>query len=166
MANNNIWTILAVSLVVAVIASVVTANITGNTISVARGVAGKVYTTSEIDAKFKQLGPAAYWSNITNADYNNLKGISRGIMPKNCMAHSFTASAFKDGKDLCIKQTNNQCLVSEVTLVGTNKSSSALIALESRFLSCDYKFLDFDEDTEGKIPGIALTKSFEVICCD
>jgi hypothetical protein len=34
-----------------------------------------VYTQGEIDSKFKQLGAAAYWGNLTSADYYNLKEI-------------------------------------------------------------------------------------------
>lgn len=53
------WTILVVSLVVvAVLASLITVNMTGNVINVAKGKAGKVYTTAEIDAKLKNLSSA------------------------------------------------------------------------------------------------------------
>ena len=35
----------------------------------------QVYTKAEIDDMIKQLGPAAYWGNITNLDYYNLKAL-------------------------------------------------------------------------------------------
>jgi hypothetical protein len=77
MKNNNVnWMFLiAVALVVAVVASVISAGITGNVIKVKQDKGGKfdVYTKAEIDNMFKQLGPAAYWDNLTNADYYNLK---------------------------------------------------------------------------------------------
>ena len=67
--------VIVVALIAGLIGSFIGTNLTGNVISVANGYAGKVYSTSETDAKFKQLGPAAYWANLTDADYYNLKGL-------------------------------------------------------------------------------------------
>jgi hypothetical protein len=55
MEKGQLWTIVGVALVVAVVASIATASITGNVINVAKGKAGKVYTTAEVDAKWDQL---------------------------------------------------------------------------------------------------------------
>jgi hypothetical protein len=50
------WGILiAVVVVVAILVSFVTTQITGNVISVAKGSAGKVYTTTDIDAKLNSI---------------------------------------------------------------------------------------------------------------
>jgi hypothetical protein len=52
MENKTNWVlIIGVVVVVAVLASLVTVNLTGNTISVAKGTAGKVYTTAETYSK-------------------------------------------------------------------------------------------------------------------
>ena len=56
MSNKNqIWTIVGISLVVALIVSALSVGITANVISVAKGTAGKVYTTQEVDAKISKL---------------------------------------------------------------------------------------------------------------
>jgi hypothetical protein len=65
MEKGQLWTIVGVALVVAVVASIATAFITGNVISVAKGTAGKVYTTAETYSK---------------AEVNNL--ISKLSMPR------------------------------------------------------------------------------------
>lgn len=56
MEKRQLWTIIAVSLVVAVVASIVTASITGNVVKVHENKKGPaVYTIAEVDAKFGSL---------------------------------------------------------------------------------------------------------------
>ncbi len=55
MEGKDWWILIAVVIVVAILASFVTVKLTGNVISVAKGSAGKVYTTSEIDAKLNSI---------------------------------------------------------------------------------------------------------------
>ena len=59
--DKSIWTIIIIAAIVAIVASLITGQITGNVISVAKGTAGKVYTTketyskTEVDAKLKDM---------------------------------------------------------------------------------------------------------------
>ncbi len=55
--NNNIWMIVSIALVVAVVASIITANITGNTIRLNQDKNGiyNVYTKMEIDSTVASL---------------------------------------------------------------------------------------------------------------
>src|SRR3989338_7112976 len=57
MEKGQLWTIVGVALVVAVVASIATASITGNVIKQNNYVYGKyqLYTTAEIDAKLKNV---------------------------------------------------------------------------------------------------------------
>jgi|SRR3989344_1884237 len=57
MNKSQIWTIVGISLVVAVIASIATASITGNVIKINQDRYGKyqVYTISEIDTKLNDI---------------------------------------------------------------------------------------------------------------
>jgi hypothetical protein len=57
MEKGQLWTIVGVALVVAVVASIATASITGNVIKLNQDRYGqyKVYTTAEIDAKLKDF---------------------------------------------------------------------------------------------------------------
>ena len=57
MEKGQLWTIIAVSLVVAVVTSIATASITGNVIRLKEDRRGeyKVYTTAEIDAKLQNV---------------------------------------------------------------------------------------------------------------
>lgn len=55
MKSNEILTIVIVSLVVAIIASFATVQISGNVVGVKSGTNYKVYTASEIDAKLNTM---------------------------------------------------------------------------------------------------------------
>src|SRR3989338_8828885 len=78
MVKNQMWTIIGVSLVVALVVSLVTASITGNFIKVKKTDDGTaVYTKYEVDQLFKKLGGAAYWE-VSNADFYNLIGLQNG----------------------------------------------------------------------------------------
>jgi len=61
MSDNKIrwWLIIAVVIVVAVVASLVTVNLTGNVIKLNQDTYGryKVYTTTEVDAKIASIRP-------------------------------------------------------------------------------------------------------------
>ncbi len=86
MVNNNIWVIVGVALVVAVVASIVTANITGNTIRLNQDKNGvyNVYTKMEIDAKlsgafygcYKKGGSTLEWGDDV---YNNTSILSNSV---------------------------------------------------------------------------------------
>ncbi len=149
--------IIIIAVVVGVMASLLTIAITGNfsafsklkPVSTTPTYTSNTYTKTEIDMKLKDLGP------------------------KNCIAHSFTSSAFKNGNNLCRGQTKNSCLIGEITLSAIDTSAKDLLAMESRFVSCDYNFKDFNEDKEieNKVSdefgrNASILKNFQVICCD
>lgn len=84
MKSNQIWTILGIALVVAIIASVVTASITGNVIKQNNYVYGKyqLYTKQEVDALIPSIVTKAIdtrldrcmtWT-ISSADANSVYG--------------------------------------------------------------------------------------------
>jgi len=191
MKENKInwWLIIGIVVVVAVITALVTLQVTGNVISVAKN-------TSEVNScrsTYYKECVGSYPSNgltrtvrtqcstdckaqcpATNEVYTKaevdalLAKISvGGSTPKNCMSQSFTSAAATDGNALCRDSTKNICLISEVTLKAYRNNSEGLLATESRFIPCDYKFSDFDEHKElNNSTGIIATADFEVICCD
>ena len=154
MEKGQLWTIVGVALVVAVVASIATASITGNVIKLNQDRYGKykVYTTAETYSKAEVNGL------ITNI----------GGTPKNCMAHSFSWSASKNGTAICSEQTKNKCLITEATMNLFNASNYNLLGTESHFIVCDYNFEDLEDETpDGMIiNGTLIGKRFQVICCD
>ena len=68
MKNNQIWIIVGVSLVVAIVASIATASITGNVIKLNQDRRGnyEVYTKAEVDAKISAIQPKINYTEISS----------------------------------------------------------------------------------------------------
>jgi hypothetical protein len=141
--------VIAAVIVVAVLASLITSNLTGNVVKVPTSVATTqtdIYTKTEVDGLIKNIGGT----------------------PKNCMVHSFASSAYSNGNILCAQQTANKCLIGELILTATtNKTTSSgypeLATVYPRFFKCSDTFTGVYNKT---IPGLMMNKEYQVICCD
>jgi hypothetical protein len=107
MKGKDWWILIAVVIIIAVVASLITMKLTGNVIAVAKGTAGKVYTTAEIDAKLKNIATTNNVLDMLNKcsiertgsddkSCNNLCG------PKKCIS----AEALTEWKDLTTGKIN------------------------------------------------------------
>jgi hypothetical protein len=99
MKKGQIWTIVGISLVVAVIASVATASITGNVIKLNQDRFGKfdVYTKAEVDAAYAD----------TNARIDALSGGASGEEQYFIRAASIAYDSAKDANVTDIQQWKN-----------------------------------------------------------
>ncbi len=81
MKGNQIWTIVGISLVVAIIASVATASITGNVIKLNQDRWGSydVYTKVEVDTALKTLSSSIRSTYDGTCKYVNYKDSEKGV---------------------------------------------------------------------------------------
>ncbi|MBI5148892.1 hypothetical protein HZA33_04405 [Candidatus Pacearchaeota archaeon] len=71
MEKSNLWTIVVITIVVAVVASLATLSLTGNIVKVATSKFGPpVYNTSEIDAKFASLKGSCQYIHYKDSIYS------------------------------------------------------------------------------------------------
>lgn len=153
MEKGQLWTIVGVALVVAVVASIVTASITGNVINVAKGRAGTVYTTAETYSKAEVDTKIARLNNVSinwNTILNNLNN--------KCYATSFT-NMFGTG----LNQTCNQlCGNHNEKCIGGSfeemrfENGKRYTAYSGTLNSCDYQM--YPSSFNG-------TTSYTCICC-
>jgi len=79
--SNNLWLVVIIAIVVAVAASLITVNLTGDVIRQKNDLFGtyKVYTISEVDAKLKGLTTNEGVLDILNNKCNVVDGANSGI---------------------------------------------------------------------------------------
>ena len=107
--KNNLWVVVIIAIVVAVIASLITVNLTGNTISVARGFAGPVYTTSETYSK------AQVDAKLTNV--KSLVGTYYGCYKKGGSTIEWGSNSYTNNSQILSNSVNVECNLGEDALL-------------------------------------------------
>ncbi len=138
MKRNEWITLIILIIVISAIVAYITGSITGNAVGVRSGTNYRVYTQAEMDAKLKMLGPAAYWTNLSNADYYNLIGLQnyKGILStlNKCSLYDKVLNAnlttYTSCNQVCSGYAKT-CILGEVHTSWSNYDKTALIDCSS-----------------------------------
>lgn len=116
MKNNNInwWLVIGVTIIVAVIASLITVSITGNTVKVLRGYSKTspiVYTAAEVDIKIKEAIMRNQAKSCIYVSRKSLSPTGQSFEGKNskeiCNTRGLVPIIFVEGKDTALYNSKN-----------------------------------------------------------
>lgn len=158
---NQIWTVIGVALVVAVIASVATVSITGNVIKVKQTYTGtEVYTKTEIDTKLKVLNDLISACNIrlelNSAIPSMYVYLNRGKYKIELVSATDTSATIRvNGEEQKEINEGSSKIISGVSVKvesadETNLKLNAIIGVDACGSGCNYNSTQYDFNCDGK----------------
>ena len=142
MENNNLWAVVGVALIVAIVASVATVAVTGNIIKVPTSVAttqADIYTKAEVDTL--------------------IKGISMKQSTLNCSKSGGFADT-ETGNTVCAKE-GKACLIGLNYARMYNKNQTVIYPMHLTVMNCNQNQVSY---TETRL-GYQVDKDLSWICC-